>query len=357
MDEMQLIKVTRDTTSDEMALLAQWHVKNGENVRKGQVIVSVETSKAIYDIETERDGYLFYKYEEGMEVPIGETIAVVTDDINFKFDELNIKEDETKESEIKFSKKALKLIEENKLDRNMFAKKGLITERDILNYIQQGEKKELHAQNEDLRILILGGGGHAKMCIDIIRQMKTYKIFGIIDESLDIGSEVLGVPVIGRDKDLNRLFIDGIRLIVNGVGAAQHHPEREKIYEKIKSIGFQLPNIIHPKAIIEPSAELGEGNQIMANAVVGSAAQIGNNCIINSGAVVSHDCILQDNVHIAPGAILAGSVNVGKNTLIGMGSTIYIGLNIGQNVTIYNGCNITRHVADSVIVKRDFLAR
>jgi len=195
------------------------------------------------------------------------------------------------------------------------------------------------------------------MCIDIINQMKTYKIIGIIDRDIKIGSKVMGIPVIAkdRDEDLKQLYNGGVKLIINGIGAATNHSIREKIYKKLKRIGFFIPNIIHPKASVEPSVSMGEGNQIMANAIVGSDVKIQNNCIINSGAIVSHDSVLENNVHIAPGAILAGRVFVGENSLIGMGSTIYLHIKIGESVIIYNNCSITKNIPDNSIIKNNFM--
>jgi len=190
------------------------------------------------------------------------------------------------------------------------------------------------------KVVIVGGGGHAKMCIDVVRQQQVLQVVGILDDGIDEGVQVLGVPVLGPLDRLEQLRADGIGLAVNGIGAVTRHPFRSEVYARIKAAGYALPNIAHPHAAIEPSVVLGEGNQIMAGAVVGSAARIGDNCIVNSNAVVSHDSVLADNVHVAPGALLAGGVHVGSNTLIGMGVTVFMGVHIGENVVVVNGQHV-----------------
>ena len=189
------------------------------------------------------------------------------------------------------------------------------------------------------------------MCIDILRLMKRHEIHGILDANLPIGSKVLGVPVIGRDNELGKHRQEGIQYAINGVGAARDHRLRSTIYSDIKQAGYIVPNLIHPEAAIEPSAVMGEGNQIMANATVGSDVNIADNCILNCGTVLSHDCHLGKNVHIAPGAILAGAVEVGEDTLIGMGVTVYLGIRIGSRVIIPNGMNIFRDIPDDTILR------
>lgn len=199
-------------------------------------------------------------------------------------------------------------------------------------------------------VIIVGGGGHARMCIDLIRQQQVFQIAGIVDDGMDEGAEVLGVPVIGPLDLLEVMRAEGIALAVNGIGAATNHPFRAEVFDRIKAAGFALPNLVHPKAAVEPSAVLGEGNQIMAGAVVGSCVSIGDNCIVNSGAVISHDSVLADNVHIAPGAILAGGVTVCEDTLVGMGVTVFLGVTIGSRVVIMNGQDVFSDVCAGTLV-------
>jgi len=377
-DEIQEIRIPKESIADDSVLLLKWYKENGSKVNKGDLIANCETSKAIFDVEAPIDGYLFYQYKVGVDIPVGSLLAIISKESSFSFDIYNLKEkivtqiqkketlhkkqqDEFKK--IKFSKKALELIEENNLNKNLFLGLNMVTKEDVLNYLNQSEeyKNKISGVNiikyNNQKVVILGGGGHAKMCIDIINQMGTYKIVGIIDRNIKIDSKVMGIPVIAkdRDEDLEKLYNEGFRLIVIGVGAITNHNIRDKIYKKLKRIGFYIPNIIHPKASIEPSVSIGEGNQIMANAIIGSDVKIKNNCIINSGAIVSHDSLLENNVHITPGAILAGGVCVGENSLIGMGSTIYLYVKIGKHVTIFNNCSITKNVPDNSIIKNNFM--
>jgi len=348
----EFIKIPKENVSDDKVLLVELTVKSGSKVKKDETVALLETSKSVFDIVSPAEGYLFYQCKTGDQIAVGEVFAVISDKEDFFFESFNIDTQINTDGsdKVKFSKKAIKLIKEKKLDKNIFT--GMVTEEDVLNYLNE-RKTEHKTGDKSNKILILGAGGWGKMCIDILRQMKIFEISGLIDdgEHIPIGSRVMEVPVIGRHRDLKSLYEEGYRFIINGVGAITNHTLREKLYIMLKEIGFYVPNIIHPGASIEPSVILGEGNQIMANSTIGSDARIGNNCIINSNSVVSHDCILSDNVHLSPGAILAGGVKVGKNTLIGMGSAVYINLTIGENVRIYNKSNITKNVPDNSIVK------
>ena len=200
-------------------------------------------------------------------------------------------------------------------------------------------------------IIIIGGGGHAKMCIDILMQIKDFNIVGIIDDQSNIGQSILDIPIIGTDKDIEKLFKEGVKNAVIGFGALNNPKSRSEKYLELKKIGYNIPNLIHPSAIIENSVSIGEGNQIMGGAIIGSGVNICDNCIINSGSIISHDSVLKNNVHITPGGTLAGSVYIGENTIIGMNASIFIGVKIGENVVISNGLNIISDILDNNVIK------
>lgn len=57
------------------ATIGVWHKKDGEQVAKGEVIVTLETDKVSQDLEAEADGVLSILIAEGEDVGIGDVIA------------------------------------------------------------------------------------------------------------------------------------------------------------------------------------------------------------------------------------------------------------------------------------------
>lgn len=188
------------------------------------------------------------------------------------------------------------------------------------------------------------------MCIDILHQVGRYEPAGIVTNEVEASTG--GLSVLGGDDDLEMLFSAGYRHAIIGIGAVKSPALRAQLFTRLKAVGFKLPTLVHPRAIVEPSATLGEGVQVMAGAIVGSSARVGDNSIINSGAIVSHDCILDSNVHITPGAILAGAVQVGKNAIVGMGSSIYMGIQVGNDAVIHNGVHVFKHIESGAVIKK-----
>lgn len=200
-------------------------------------------------------------------------------------------------------------------------------------------------------VVIFGGGGHGKTVIDLVRAMGTYRIVGVFDDGLPEGSEVLGVPVLGGSKDLAEWHNRGIQLAVNAVGGIGNYRTRLKIFDLLTQAGFRFPVLVHPSAVIERSAILETGTQVLAQAYVGSAARVGFGTVLNAGAVVSHDCVLGQVVNLSPGATLAGNVRVENYAQIGMRATVNMQITVGECALLGNGSTVKADVPPNTRVR------
>jgi pyruvate/2-oxoglutarate dehydrogenase complex dihydrolipoamide acyltransferase (E2) component/uncharacterized OsmC-like protein len=57
----------------------QWHKQDGEQVRQGEILVTIETDKATYDLEAQASGALRIYVGEGQEVKVGTVIGEIGD--------------------------------------------------------------------------------------------------------------------------------------------------------------------------------------------------------------------------------------------------------------------------------------
>ncbi len=197
------------------------------------------------------------------------------------------------------------------------------------------------------KIVLVGGGGHCKVLIDIIKMENKYDILGIID---NIGNEVLGVPVIGKDEELEKIFLSGVTNAAISVGGLNNPNIRWRIYKQLKSIGFNLPILMHPKASISDFSQLGEGTCVMAGAMINPGVRVGKINIINTGAIIEHDCEMGDNTHISPGAVVCGGSKIGSNTQIGANTVVIQGISVEQNCIVGAGSVVTRDIKENAIV-------
>jgi sugar O-acyltransferase (sialic acid O-acetyltransferase NeuD family) len=168
-------------------------------------------------------------------------------------------------------------------------------------------------------IILIGGGGHCRSCIDVIEAENKFAIKGIVDLAEQVGKSIIGYPVIGTDDDLKNLSqLDTSFLIT--IGQLRDPFKRVKIFQMLKDLGAKMPSIVSPHAYVSKHTNIGAGTIVMHHAIVNACAQIGDNCIINTKALVEHDAVIGSHSHISTGAIVNGGVKIGENSFYGSGA-------------------------------------
>lgn len=341
-----------NANEDEYTLVALY-VTDGASVQAGQVIATVESTKATVEVETEQGGFVrALAFAEDDRVKAGQRLAWVTQSADSPLPEQASKRTE---GDVIATAKARALAEAHGIDLASLGVEGIIREKHVQAAIPADAQRPsspaiVEARQSSNQVLVYGGGGHAAVLIDLLRQSRPdLHIVGAIDDKAS--GNVSGVPIVGGTNLFAELRESGVRKAVLGIGAVTHNQSRIGLFDELLKAGFEVINLIHPKATVEPSATMGRGNQIMAGAVVSSRTRIGDNTIINCGSVISHDCTIGSHAHITPGAVLAGGVTIGEGSVIGMAATVYLGVTIGKNVTIANGVHILSDVPDGKVVR------
>lgn len=190
-------------------------------------------------------------------------------------------------------------------------------------------------------LVLVGGGGHAKACLDVIRARGGYRLAGIVELPGFAATAVLDVPVIGTDEDLPGLIDRGFNFLV-AVGQIETPEPRIRLFTKLRELGAILPTIISPTACVSSNAVIGQGSVVMHMAIVGPGAQVGANCILNTRALVEHDAHVGDHCHLATAAVVNGGCVIGAGSFIGSGAVLRHGVRIGERAVIGMG-EIVRH--------------
>jgi UDP-perosamine 4-acetyltransferase len=202
------------------------------------------------------------------------------------------------------------------------------------------------------RCVILGGGGHASVLVDCIRESGLAEIEGVLDSDPSThGRKVLDAPILGGDELLGDLAAGGVTHFVVGVGGVRDNRPRRRLFEMCLLVRLVPLIVRHPSAVVSRWATVGPGCQLMPGSIVNAGASLGANVIVNSGAVVEHDCVVGDHVHVASGARLASGVRVGTGVHLGAGATVRQGIVIGERAVVGAGAAVVRDVkADAVVV-------
>lgn len=199
-------------------------------------------------------------------------------------------------------------------------------------------------------ILLIGGGGHCRSCIDVIETCKEFRIKGIIDNNLEIGHNLLGYTVLGNDTVLPQLIKETQHALIT-VGQIKNAATRAILCLKIEKNGGRLPTITSPNAFISRHATLGEGTIAMHGSIVNAGARVGRNVIINSQSLIEHDAQIGDHCHISTGAKINGNASIGESSFIGSGSIVHQGIKIGSQAVIGAGCIIRKDVPAQTILR------
>lgn len=192
------------------------------------------------------------------------------------------------------------------------------------------------------KIILVGGFPETiELC-----ELCGYEIVGIIDNSSE--DVICGYPVIGKDQDATQIqykYPDIPALV-----AVDKPDARKKLVDLYRQAGFSFVNLVSPKALVSPSAKLGEGVIIQSFCNVSTNVVLEDFVRVNTCANILHDCIVESYCTVAPNAALMGRAYVGEGSYIGANATIIESNRIGKGVTVGAGAVVTKDVLDGLTV-------
>ncbi|MCK9444908.1 MAG: NeuD/PglB/VioB family sugar acetyltransferase [Tissierellaceae bacterium] len=195
----------------------------------------------------------------------------------------------------------------------------------------------------DKSVYIVGAGTYGEAMFELA-EMHGYKVKGFFDEDDEKQNEIiLNSRVIGKFSELNKRDIKNKKFIV----AIGNNKIRYEIMTTINDLGGRTPTLIHPKATISPSAEIGKGVYIQANAYIWTKVQINDFSIISPNVVIAHHTTVGKACLISTLTGVGASIKIGDRVFIGMGATIVTGLKlITSDVTIGAGTLVLKDIRE-----------
>lgn len=187
-------------------------------------------------------------------------------------------------------------------------------------------------------ILLMGGGGHCRSCIDVM-ESSNYEIGGIIDDS---ARPILNYPVVSNDSGIRTLTSRHTFLVT--VGQISDPTTRVRLYSLVKECGGKLATVMAATARVSGHASIGEGTIVMHQCVVNAGAIVGNNVIINTMALIEHDCIIGDHTHISTAAVINGGCRIGSRVFVGSASVVSHGLSIADGAVVGAGSVVIKDI-------------
>lgn len=198
-------------------------------------------------------------------------------------------------------------------------------------------------------IVLFGGGTHVRYCIDIIEKENKYRIVGITDPYLKIGSKIRGYQIIGRQEDIIKLVYK--YKIEAGIVTIGDNWTRKMVRDLIlgQIPNFEFVSTIHPSTIIGNNVTIGMGTVIMAGCIISPNTTIGEFCFLASGAILEHDCLMEEFASLSVGSITGGKVIIRKFAAITLGVVIFDRIEIGEHTVIGSGSLVTKNIPGFVL--------
>jgi UDP-perosamine 4-acetyltransferase len=196
-------------------------------------------------------------------------------------------------------------------------------------------------QRSQRRVLLIGAGGHAKVCIEALLDMGQTDIVGALSSD-GSGISGLGVPVLGTQTDLEK--ITQRKSVTTLCVAIGDNLTRQRVGRSLTESGHTVTQAVSRFAMVSNTASIAPGAQLLAGSVVNASTEIGEGVIVNTNASVDHDCRVAEYVHIGPGAAIGGDVNIGATAFVGLGARVIPGVTVGAGAIVGAGAVVIRDV-------------
>lgn len=157
------VEIPLVNVNDETVKLTAWMVADGEEVREGQKLAEIETSKALVELVAPVAGQVHLKARKGQELPVGFIVAYIGDDVRepaevFPAVPANAGAAHENGSAAapagtRFSKKALELLQSKHISLETFAGSPMVREQDVLEYMSRAVRP---ATGEQLHFALKG---------------------------------------------------------------------------------------------------------------------------------------------------------------------------------------------------------
>lgn len=161
-------------------------------------------------------------------------------------------------------------------------------------------------------LLILGAGGFGHM-IQETAYLLGYETAVFLDDA------VREEGVVGKCCD----YMEFREKYDTAVAALGDNNMRLYWTEKLMEAGYDVPAMIHPSAVVSPSAVIGNGTFVMQRAVVNTHTVVEHGVLINSGAVVDHDSRIGKGAHIGLGSVVKADCTIEPKQKVEAGEVIF----------------------------------
>lgn len=194
-------------------------------------------------------------------------------------------------------------------------------------------------------LVIIGAGGFGRELADTVASINaerpTYELLGFVDDNeAHYHTSINGIKVIGGRGAVKDLAEQ--RSIAAVVAIANPAMRHSLVAYLGKTVTWAT--LVHPRALVSPSARIGQGCILQAYVLVAANATIGDHCIVNACSGLGHDAVMGDYGAIMSQCDVTGRARLGAAVFMGSGARILPGVVVGEGAKVAAGAVVARDV-------------
>lgn len=202
------------------------------------------------------------------------------------------------------------------------------------------------------KVVIIGGKGTAVVIAEQIydaqvRFGRDIEVLGFAFDDPAFSAGINGWPVLCGTREAYANYKDDES--VKFVFALYRSDLLEERIALRESLGIPLErflSFVHPTAYIAKSAQLGQGNIILANCAINCNVILGNFNTMNTNAMIGHDTVLGNNNFIAAHTCIGSGLVIGNGNFTGLNCSIRNFVQMGDYNLIGMASNVVKNVAN-----------
>lgn len=168
------------------------------------------------------------------------------------------------------------------------------------------------------KLLILGAGGFGQTIAEVAELLGNWESISFVDDRWPITQQVGEYEIVSNIANLHQLASSNLQAIV----AVGNNHLRQKWQTLLGELGIIMTSIIHPQAVVSPTAQIGQGVTVMAGCVISSKTVINDGVILNIGTLLDHDVIIEAFAHLSLGVKVAGGKIITQHSFLEVGTCI-----------------------------------
>lgn len=192
------------------------------------------------------------------------------------------------------------------------------------------------------RLVIIGTGETSAIAFECFSWDSPHEVVAFsADRTYITADTISGRPVVPLDELAATHPPSEFRVFV-AVSMTGLNRVRRRLYEAVKSLGFECVSYVSTRAFVTPSVRIGENVLINGNVTLAHKARVGNNVVISSGAHIGHSAVIEDDCFVGPHATVCGFARIGRSAFLGAGSCIAEDLSVAESCAVSAGAVILR---------------